>query len=200
VTRATRNGRPSRKSNSLNGRLPTPTGNIDTELAHVVVPKHADGPVILKNGRMILSTCDGPSPRDSRNLDGGLAIRGIPDPEFTIIIAAKRPHGPGLHDDGGVIHTTRDPSTVRGVRIDAADGKAGRDVRGTCKERTETREIPRDCHIRDEIRRHLLLGAAKFLLGNGLWRWNLWHGLWRWNLWHGLCHRWNLHRIFRKVL
>ena len=131
MTRATRNGRPSRKSNRLNGRLPTPTGNIDTELAHVVVPKHADGPVILKNGCMILSTCDGPSPSDSGDLGGGQTVRHVPEPQLTRTVEAERTDGSILHDDGRVTQATSDPGTVRGVDVRPTDRKAGRDVRCT---------------------------------------------------------------------
>ena len=107
-----------------------------------------------------------------------------------------------------MIRTPRNPGTVRGVDVRSADRKAGRDVCGFGKVRTETPEIPRDGDVRDEIRRHLLLGAAKFLLWDGLGDlsdfWNLWHGLW--NLWNlrrifrkTFWRYWNLHRIFRKT-
>jgi len=137
---------------------------IDAEIARAIGSKRSYGSIVQKNSRKSSSTSNRPSPRDSRDLYGGQAIRGITKPQLAANIITKRTDGSVLHDDGGVILTPRHPSPERRVRVDAADGKAGRDVCGFCRESTETPEIPRDGDVRDEIRRHLLLGAAKFLL------------------------------------
>ena len=163
MKKAARNGESHRKPRNLDGgqarrRVPEP------ELTDVVSPKHADGSIVQKNCCVTRATGDGPSVCNARNLDGGQTIRGIAKPQLTVLISSKSTDGSVLHDDGRVIKTPSDPGTVRGVDVRSADGKAGRDVCGFCRESTETPEIPRDGDVRDEIRRHLLLGAAKFLL------------------------------------